>query len=51
MPSYCRDLDAAALRGALAGADRHRIAECRAEQEARTMDLLHLALLSPARAG
>jgi hypothetical protein len=51
MPSYCRDLDAALLRRALAEADRRRIAECRAEQEARTMDLLHLALLSrePAR--
>lgn len=47
MPAYCRDLDATALRGALVDADRHRIAECRAEQEARTMGLLHLALLGP----
>jgi predicted dinucleotide-binding enzyme len=47
MPAYCRDLDAVALRGALAEADRRRIEECRAEQEARTMGLLHLALLSP----
>jgi predicted dinucleotide-binding enzyme len=35
-PAYCRDLDAAALRRALAEADRSRIAEYRAEQEART---------------
>jgi predicted dinucleotide-binding enzyme len=34
-PAYCRDLDAAALRRALAEADRSRIAEVRAEQEAR----------------
>jgi len=34
-PAYCRDLDAAALRRALAEADRSRIAEYRAEQEAR----------------
>jgi len=34
-PAYCRDLEAAALRGALAEADRSRIAEYRAEQEAR----------------
>lgn len=34
-PAYCRDLDAAALRHALAGADRSRIAEYRAEEEAR----------------
>jgi len=34
-PAYCRDLDAAALRRALAKADRSRIAEYRAEQEAR----------------
>ena len=34
-PAYCRDLEAAALRRALAEADRSRIAECRAEQEAR----------------
>ena len=35
-PAYCRDLDVAALRRALAEADRSRIAEYRAEQEART---------------
>ena len=34
-PAYCRDLDAAALRRALAEADRSRIGEYRAEQEAR----------------
>jgi 8-hydroxy-5-deazaflavin:NADPH oxidoreductase len=35
-PAYCRDLEATALRRALAEADRSRIAEYRAEQEART---------------
>jgi predicted dinucleotide-binding enzyme len=34
-PAYCRDLDAAALRSALAEAERSRVAEYRAEQEAR----------------
>jgi len=34
-PAYCRDLEAAALRRALAEADRSRIAEYRADQEAR----------------
>ncbi len=34
-PAYCRDLEAAALRRALAEADRSRIAEYRAEQEVR----------------
>jgi len=34
-PAYCRDLDAVALRHALAEADRSRIADYRAEQEAR----------------
>ena len=34
-PAYCRDLEAADLRLALAEADRSRIAEYRAEQEAR----------------
>jgi predicted dinucleotide-binding enzyme len=34
-PAYCRDLEAAALHRALAEAHRHRIAEYRAEQEAR----------------
>ena len=34
-PGYCRDLDAAALRRALAEADRSRITEYRAEEEAR----------------
>jgi 8-hydroxy-5-deazaflavin:NADPH oxidoreductase len=33
-PAYCKDLEAAALRRALAEADRSRIAEYRAEQEA-----------------
>jgi len=34
-PAYCQDLEAAALRRTLAKADRSRIAEYRAEQEAR----------------
>ena len=34
-PAYCRDLDAPALRRALAKADRNRIAEYRAAEEAR----------------
>jgi predicted dinucleotide-binding enzyme len=34
-PAYCQDLDAARLRRALADADRSRIAEYRAEEEAR----------------
>jgi len=34
-PAYCRDLEAAALRRALAKADRSRIAEYRAEREAQ----------------
>jgi predicted dinucleotide-binding enzyme len=34
-PAYCQDLEAAALRRALAAADRNRIAQYRAEQEAR----------------
>ncbi len=34
-PAYCRDLDAAALRRALAEAERHRIGEYRAAEEAR----------------
>ena len=34
-PAYCQDLEAAALRRALAEADRSQIAEYRAEQEAR----------------
>jgi 8-hydroxy-5-deazaflavin:NADPH oxidoreductase len=34
-PAYCHDLDAAALRRALADADRSRIAEYRAEREAQ----------------
>src|SRR5262245_8464731 len=33
-PAYCRDLEVAALRRALAEADRSRIAEYRAEREA-----------------
>jgi predicted dinucleotide-binding enzyme len=35
-PAYCRDLDPAALRRALAKADRSKLAEYRAEQEALT---------------
>jgi predicted dinucleotide-binding enzyme len=34
-PAYCHDLDAAALRGALLEADRSRIADYRAGEEAR----------------
>lgn len=34
-PAYCRDLEAGALRRALAAADRSRIAQYRAEREAR----------------
>jgi hypothetical protein len=34
-PAYCRDLDAAALRRALAEPDRSRIAGYRAQEEAR----------------
>jgi len=34
-PAYCRDLDAAALRRALAAADRSRVAQYRADEEAR----------------
>jgi predicted dinucleotide-binding enzyme len=34
-PAYCKDLEAAALRRALAEADRSRIAEYRADEEAR----------------
>ena len=34
-PAYCRDLEATALRRALAEADRSRIAEYRAEREAQ----------------
>jgi predicted dinucleotide-binding enzyme len=34
-PAYCRDLEAAALRHALAEADQGRITEYRAEEEAR----------------
>jgi predicted dinucleotide-binding enzyme len=39
-PAYCRDLEAAPLRRALAEADRTRIAEYRAEQEARIRKLM-----------
>ncbi len=39
-PAYCKDLDAAALRRALAEADRSRIDEYRAEQEARLRESL-----------
>ena len=34
-PAYCQDLDAAALRRALAEAEHSRIAEYRAREEAR----------------
>jgi len=34
-PAYCKDLEAAALRRALAEADRSQVAEYRAEEEAR----------------
>jgi len=44
-PAYCRDLEAAALRRALAEADRSRIAEYRAEQEARIRR--YIAALKP----
>ena len=39
-PAYCLDLEAAALGHALAQADRSRIAEYRAEQEARIRKLI-----------
>jgi predicted dinucleotide-binding enzyme len=39
-PAYCRDLDAAALRRALAAADRQRIGEYRAEREAEIQRLV-----------
>jgi predicted dinucleotide-binding enzyme len=39
-PAYCRDLGVAALRRALAEADRSRIAEYRAEEEARIRRLI-----------
>jgi len=39
-PAYCQDLEAAALRRALAEADRTRIADYRAEQEARLRKLM-----------
>ncbi len=39
-PAYCKDLDAPALRRALAEADRSRVAEYRAAQEARLLAAL-----------
>ncbi|MCI0747270.1 MAG: NAD(P)-binding domain-containing protein [Verrucomicrobia subdivision 3 bacterium] len=39
-PAYCQDLEATALRNALAEADRSRIAEYRAEQEVRIRRLI-----------
>jgi predicted dinucleotide-binding enzyme len=39
-PAYCRDLEAAALQHALAEADRSRIADYRAEQEASIRRLI-----------
>ena len=44
-PAYCRDLEAGALRRALAEADRSRVAEYRAEEEARISR--HLAEQTP----
>ncbi len=41
-PAYCQDLEAAALRRALAEADRSRIAEYRAAEEARISRALQL---------
>ena len=41
-PAYCRDLEAGALRRALAKADRSRIAEYRAQEEARIRTALQL---------
>ncbi len=39
-PAYCRDLDAAALRRALAEAEQHRVGEYRAAEEARIRRLI-----------
>lgn len=39
-PAYCQDLDAATLRRALAEADRTRVADYRADQEARIRKLM-----------
>ena len=39
-PAYCRDLEADALRRALAEADRSRVAEYRAQEEARIKALM-----------
>lgn len=39
-PAYCKDLDAAALRRALAEAERHRVGEYRAAEEARIKRLI-----------
>jgi predicted dinucleotide-binding enzyme len=44
-PAYCQDLEAAALRRTLAEADRSRIAEYRAEEEARIRR--HIAAQTP----
>jgi predicted dinucleotide-binding enzyme len=44
-PAYCQDLEAAALRRALAEADRSRLAQYRAEQEARIRR--HIAAQTP----
>ena len=48
-PAYCQDLEAAALRRALAEADRSRIAEYRAGQEARIRR--HIAAQTGGRSG
>jgi predicted dinucleotide-binding enzyme len=42
-PAYCRDLEAAALRRALAGADRSRIAEYRVAREAQIRRQMNLS--------
>ena len=41
-PAYCRELDAGALRRALAAADRSRIAEYRAQREAQIRSELNV---------
>lgn len=46
-PAYCQDLEAPALRRALIEADRSRIAEYRAEQEARIRRSMAALLIAP----
>jgi 8-hydroxy-5-deazaflavin:NADPH oxidoreductase len=50
-PAYCRDLEVAALRRALAEADRSRIAEYRGEQEARIRRQMAAQEVQPAARG